>query len=125
AGGPGRRAPRRPPARAPPAPSGGRRWQRGQRRKPRRKGSRESRCSASCRVYRPSAYRSTSDSIKLATPQDQEMPEENPLPEKIGKYEITGKIGSGGFGAVYRGRDPYIKRTVAIKTCQLNDEEIK
>jgi serine/threonine-protein kinase len=53
------------------------------------------------------------------------MPEEKPLPEKIGKYEITGKIGSGGFGAVYRGRDPYIKRTVAIKTCQLNDEEIK
>jgi serine/threonine-protein kinase len=53
------------------------------------------------------------------------MPEETKLPEKIGKYEITGKIGSGGFGAVYRGRDPYIKRTVAIKTCQLNDEEIK
>jgi len=53
------------------------------------------------------------------------MPEEKPLPEKIGKYDITGKIGSGGFGAVYRGRDPYIKRTVAIKTCQLNDEEIK
>src|SRR5688572_27159094 len=53
------------------------------------------------------------------------MPEEPRLPEKIGKYEITGKIGAGGFGAVYRGRDPYIKRTVAIKTCQLNDEEIK
>ncbi|HEU5250342.1 MAG TPA: serine/threonine-protein kinase [Thermoanaerobaculia bacterium] len=53
------------------------------------------------------------------------MPEETQLPEKIGKYDITGKIGSGGFGAVYRGRDPYIKRTVAIKTCQLNDEEIK
>jgi serine/threonine-protein kinase len=53
------------------------------------------------------------------------MPEEPQLPEKIGKYEITGKIGAGGFGAVYRGRDPYIKRTVAVKTCQLNDEEIK
>ncbi len=53
------------------------------------------------------------------------MPEETQLPQKIGKYEITGKIGSGGFGAVYSGRDPYIKRTVAIKTCQLNDEEIK
>ncbi len=53
------------------------------------------------------------------------MAEETRLPEKIGKYEVTGKIGSGGFGAVYSGRDPYIKRTVAIKTCQLNDEEIK
>ncbi|HEY3171115.1 MAG TPA: serine/threonine-protein kinase [Thermoanaerobaculia bacterium] len=53
------------------------------------------------------------------------MAENTQLPEKIGKYEVTGKIGSGGFGSVYRGRDPYIKRTVAIKTCQLNDEEIK
>ncbi|HXM78336.1 MAG TPA: serine/threonine-protein kinase [Thermoanaerobaculia bacterium] len=44
---------------------------------------------------------------------------------KIGKYEISEQIGVGGFGAVYRGRDPFIKRTVAIKTCQLNDEEIK
>ncbi|MDQ2979847.1 MAG: protein kinase [Acidobacteriota bacterium] len=44
---------------------------------------------------------------------------------KIGKYEVSEQIGLGGFGAVYRGRDPFIKRTVAIKTCQLNDEEIK
>ncbi|MEP6471051.1 MAG: serine/threonine-protein kinase [Acidobacteriota bacterium] len=53
------------------------------------------------------------------------MVEEKQLPAKIGKYEVTGKIGSGGFGSVFSGRDPYIKRTVAIKTCQLNDEEIK
>ncbi|HYR45934.1 MAG TPA: serine/threonine-protein kinase, partial [Thermoanaerobaculia bacterium] len=46
-------------------------------------------------------------------------------PAKIGKYEISEKIGTGGFGAVYKGRDPFIKRTVAVKTCQLNDEEIK
>ena len=46
-------------------------------------------------------------------------------PEKIGKYEISEQIGTGGFGAVYKGRDPFIKRTVAVKTCQLNDEEIK
>ncbi len=44
---------------------------------------------------------------------------------KIGKYEVSEQIGVGGFGAVYRGRDPFIKRTVAIKTCQVNDEEIK
>jgi serine/threonine-protein kinase len=43
----------------------------------------------------------------------------------IGKYEISEQIGVGGFGAVFRGRDPFIKRTVAVKTCQLNDEEIK
>jgi serine/threonine-protein kinase len=47
------------------------------------------------------------------------------VPEKIGKYEISEQIGTGGFGAVYKGRDPFIKRTVAVKTCQLNDPEIK
>jgi serine/threonine protein kinase len=45
--------------------------------------------------------------------------------DKIGKYEVSEQIGVGGFGAVYRGRDPFIKRTVAIKTCQVNDDEIK
>lgn len=45
--------------------------------------------------------------------------------EKIGKYEIAEQIGVGGFGAVFRGWDPFIKRTVAIKTCSVNDEEIK
>ena len=47
------------------------------------------------------------------------------MSKTIGKYEISEQIGVGGFGAVFRGRDPFIKRTVAIKTCQLNDEEIK
>jgi serine/threonine protein kinase len=47
------------------------------------------------------------------------------MPDKIGKYEVSEQIGVGGFGAVFKGRDPFIKRTVAIKTCQLNDEEIK
>jgi serine/threonine protein kinase len=47
------------------------------------------------------------------------------IPTKIGKYEISEQIGVGGFGAVYKGRDPFIKRTVAVKTCQLNDPEIK
>ena len=44
---------------------------------------------------------------------------------KIGKYEIAEQIGVGGFGAVFKARDPFIKRTVAIKTCSLNDEEIR
>jgi len=47
------------------------------------------------------------------------------MAKTIGKYEIAEQIGVGGFGAVFRARDPFIKRTVAVKTCQLNDEEIK
>ncbi len=47
------------------------------------------------------------------------------MSEKIGKYEIEEKIGIGGFGVVYKGRDPYIKRPVAIKTCQVEEEEIR
>ena len=44
---------------------------------------------------------------------------------QVGKYQIVEKIGVGGFGTVYKGRDPFIKRSVAIKTCQSDEEEIK
>ena len=44
---------------------------------------------------------------------------------QVGKYQIVEKIGVGGFGTVYKGRDPFIKRLVAIKTCQSDEEEIK
>lgn len=35
----------------------------------------------------------------------------------LGKYEILETVGCGGFGKVYKGRDPDLQRTVAIKTC--------
>jgi len=44
---------------------------------------------------------------------------------QVGKYQIVEKIGVGGFGSVYKGRDPFIKRNVAIKTCQSDEDEIK
>ena len=37
-------------------------------------------------------------------------------PEKIGKYLIEGVVGRGAMGVVYRGFDPAIERTVAVKT---------
>ena len=40
--------------------------------------------------------------------------------DKIGKYTIQGEIGKGGMGIVYRALDPYIGRTVAIKTIRLD-----
>ena len=36
-------------------------------------------------------------------------------PDKIGKYELQGVLGKGGMSAVYRGFDPAISRSVAIK----------
>src|SRR5688572_12069445 len=34
---------------------------------------------------------------------------------RLGPYEITGSIGAGGMGEVYRARDPKLQRDVAIK----------
>jgi serine/threonine-protein kinase len=45
--------------------------------------------------------------------------------EKLGKYTIVEKVGVGGFGVVYKGHDPFIKRHVAIKTCSVEDTETR
>jgi len=37
-------------------------------------------------------------------------------PDKLGKYPITGVLGKGAMGVVYKGFDPVINRPVAIKT---------
>jgi len=39
----------------------------------------------------------------------------------IGRYQILNKLGQGGSGAVYLGKDPYIDRKVAIKIYRLPD----
>ena len=40
---------------------------------------------------------------------------EDPLPERIGRYEIRGVLGHGGFGVVYLAYDEQLTRSVAIK----------
>jgi serine/threonine-protein kinase len=46
-------------------------------------------------------------------------------PQRIGKYEVVAKIATGGFGVIFKGWDPFIKRPVAIKMCASQDEEVR
>jgi len=46
-------------------------------------------------------------------------------PQRIGKYEVISQIAHGGFGVIFKGWDPFIKRQVAIKMCATPDEEVR
>jgi eukaryotic-like serine/threonine-protein kinase len=38
---------------------------------------------------------------------------------RLGVYEVTGQIGAGGMGEVYRATDSNLKRSVAIKVLRM------
>lgn len=48
-----------------------------------------------------------------------------PSSRNIDRYELIEGIGEGGFGVVYKGWDPVLKRHVAIKTCTWDDPDFR
>ena len=54
---------------------------------------------------------------------DETSPTGDRIPATIGRYQITGVLGFGAMGAVYKAFDPLIKRTLAIKTIRLDIPE--
>ncbi len=42
----------------------------------------------------------------------------------LGRYQVTGLIGSGAMGSVFRGLDPKLKRDLALKTIRVNAEDV-
>ena len=44
-------------------------------------------------------------------------------PKKIGKYDVIDIVGRGGMGIVYRAKDPFLDRLVAIKMMTINSAE--
>ncbi len=44
-----------------------------------------------------------------------------PIPERIGKFEVEALIGRGAMGIVYKAKDPFIGRLVALKRISLSD----
>jgi serine/threonine protein kinase len=66
---------------------------------------------------RPSPQPATVDDRPSSLPLRAEAaePVTEPMPTCLGRYRVLARLGAGGFGVVYRGRDDELQRDVAIK----------
>lgn len=62
---------------------------------------------------------------EVKAPPEPQPPTAEEARRKIGKYEIVEKIATGGFGTVYKAWDPMIRRSVALKTCEVPDASMR
>ncbi len=53
--------------------------------------------------------------VLAPSPPNGDRPRVGDEPDRIGRFEIVGKLGEGSFGTVYRAIDPHLKRPVALK----------
>lgn len=65
------------------------------------------------------------DAIRSAAAELAERPDPFVTAGRIGRYEQIELLGEGGFGVVYRARDPVLERGVAIKTCTSGDLKVR
>jgi serine/threonine-protein kinase len=61
-----------------------------------------------------------SDSGQLSESQQFRLQQQAPDIKNLGRYQVTGILGKGAMGLVYKGIDPAINRPVALKTIRLD-----
>ena len=68
------------------------------------------------------SYENTTLGIRGEAPEAGHLAKSTDCSLRVGRYEITGELGRGSMGRVYRALDPKINRVVAIKTIRFSDE---